>query len=116
MKKSTKDLLLTAIKDYMNGAQEDLNEAIAMEDYSTARDRAEDIAEYCNCLDQFQDVEDIESMSNEEFSSYFSTFESWQYVKECLKEPNDWESDIRLLAGQNGLEDGYDEVIALVQD
>lgn len=116
MKKNTKDLLVTTIKSYLESSQDELNEAIAMEDYGTARDRAEDIRDYCNCLDQFEDVEDIEYMTNEEFSTFFSTFESWQFVKEWLKEPNDWENDIRLLAEQKDLTDAIDEVIALVED
>lgn len=114
MKKETEDLLIAVIKDYMDSAQDDLNEAIGCEEYYTARDKAEDIAEYCNCLNQFEDVEDIEKMTNEEFSNYFSTFESWQVVKEWLKEPSNWEDDIRLLAEQNGLEDGVNEVFELL--
>lgn len=116
MKEETKELLLTVIKDYMSSAQDDLNEAIAMEDYGTASVRGEDIMHYSNCLDQFEDVEDLESMSDEEFSKYFSTFESWQLVKEWLKEPEMWKDGIRLLAEQNDLTDAIDEVIVLVQD
>lgn len=115
MKKETEELLIEAIKDYMGGAQEDLNEAIACNNYDTARERAEDIMHYCNCLDQFSLVEDITRMTKEKFSTYFLTFESWQLVKEWLKEPDEWEDDIRLLAEQNGLEEGVDEVIALLK-
>lgn len=111
MKKETEDLLVAVIKDYMDSAQDDLNEAIGCKEYYTARDKAEDIMHYCNCLDQFEDVE----MTKEEFSNYFSTFESWQLVKEWLKEPDNWEDDIRLLAEQNGLEEGVEEVIALLK-
>lgn len=111
MKKETEELLITVIKDYMGGAQEDLVDALTMEEYYTARDKAEDIMHYCNCLDQFEGVE----MTKEEFTTYFSTFESWQLVKEWLKEPDNWEDDIRLLAEQNGLEEGVDEVIALLK-
>lgn len=115
MKKETEDLLIAVIKDYMNGSKEDLNEAIGCEDYDTARVRAEDIAEYCNCLDQFTLVEGVATRTKEEFTTYFSTFESWQLVKKWLKEPDNWEDDIRLLAEQNGLEEGVDEVIALLK-
>lgn len=115
MKKETEELLIAVIKDYMNGAQDDLNEAIGCEEYDTARVRANDIAEYCNCIDQFTLVEDITRFTKEEFTTHFSTFESWQLVKEWLKEPDNWEEDIRYIAEQNGLEEGVDEVIALLK-
>ena len=59
---------------------------------------------------------DLKVLTNEEFSNYFSTFESYQLVREWLKEPEEWEDDIRLIAEQNGLEEGVDEVIALLKD
>ena len=115
MKKETEDLLVAVIKDYMGSAQNDLNEALGCDDYNEARDRANDIAEYCNCLDQFTVVEGVAERTKEEFTTYFSTFESWQLVKEWLVEPDNWEDDIRLIAEQNGLEEGVDEVIALLK-
>ena len=108
--------MLTVIKNYMSSAQDDLNEAIGLEDFDTARDRAEDIMHYSNCLDQFTLVEDITKMTNDEFSTYFSTFESWQMVKDWIQEPDEWEDDIRHIAEQHGLADGVDDVIALVKD
>lgn len=116
MKQESKDLLVTVIKDYMSYAQDDLNEAIGLEDYDTARDRAEDIMHYSNCLDQFGLVEDITKMTNDEFSTYFSAFESWQMVKDWIAEPDEWEDDIRHIAEQHGLEDCVDDVIAIVKD
>ena len=116
MKKETEDLLLTVIKDYMASAQDDLNEAIGCDDYDTARVRANDIAEYCNCLDQFTLVEDITRYTKEEFTTHFSTFDSWEYAREWIVEPDNWEDDIRYIAEQNDLTEGVDEVIALLKD
>lgn len=111
MKKATKELLLTVIKSYQKSNEDDLNKVMLGYDFGLFLDDAH----YCICLKKFTVVEDIEKMTKEEFTTHFSTFESWQLVKEWLKESDNWEDDILLLAKQNGLEEGVDEVIALLK-
>lgn len=111
MKQTSVDLLEAVINSHVDFLMTELN-GVYSTDYSEAKQYCEDLAIFyvvLECFDEFNF-----KVSPAEFNHLHSTLKEWLIAKDYLTEYEDWKNDVHTVAVDNGLEDGEEEVIELL--